>query len=415
MSSALVDGNGDPFPPAIPSIASVEDLEDDFDGECYYARRPDEVNPLLSLGIIEWQAPLPTKLALPSTFQEAELEALAPRMPKAGVDDSISDYFTNEKREEALLSVRQTDAWEEVKDDVIFKEFPPVCSETLSTYELVERYRDRPDPDWTSPPPDHAPTPTPEMSRQPTPAQGELSRDSMDLDGRYGSSDYIKREDDGDPGDVLGNLEQALFSSGPANGHAAYKQTTAGGRNSRTASITSQTGKRITRPEPLAPVRDRAQESILAALGVTGSPKVVYQTPGPAFGAPPSQQDSNRATLSRHNSLSSNQGRFRPPPPPPGQQRSPSYDAWKTNDRRWSNGHAAERPSSSASQHTAAGSDFHSDDQDATPRPKFGRTDNRKRSHGEFEDGGGGDRRWQGDDATPRARHKQQRVEGPYR
>ncbi|KAK4544454.1 hypothetical protein LTR36_004345 [Oleoguttula mirabilis] len=427
VSIGPVDGNGDPFPPQDPSAAGNDDLEDDFDGECYFARHPDEINPALSLGLIEWQAALPTKMALPSTFAEAELEALAPRKPRPSDEESISEYFVQEKREEVLLSVRQMEAWEEVKNDLIFRELPRVCSEILSMYGLLERYRDRPDPKWTAPPQGNSPpTPTPDISRQGTPMRAEPSNDDMDVASRQDSSQYIKTEDSIEQGDVLGSLEHALYSTGPTNGHTQAQQSTAGGWHSRTTSISSQTGERITRPQPLAPVRDRAQEDLLAALGVTGSPKMVYQTPGPAF-APPPQQANGVAVTSSHNSVMGTQnGMRRPPPPPPPpppahhQQHPSMSDAWRRDGHDRRNEHAMERPNSASSQHTAAGSDFHGDDDaDATPRAKANGADSRKRSHGEFEYGGPDDRRWAADESTPRPKQKQkqtqQRVDDAYR
>jgi len=384
------------LPPQHPPATDNDNLEEDFDAEPYFARHPDEIDPAFSLGLIEWHAALPTKMALPSTYAEAELEAIAPRKPRPSDEESISDYFTKEKRDESLLSVRQTAAWQEVNPDLIFRDIPKLCAQILSMYEMLERYKDRPDPSWAAPPPINAPTPTPDASRQPTPAAVEPSSESMDVDGNHASSDHLQSED---PLDVLGNFEQAILAHNMTNGHHSRQHSTVGGSHSRTASMSSQTGERITRPKAVAPVRDRAQENILAALGVTGSPKMVYQTPGPAFGAPaPEQRQGSEAPLSRQNSVTSNTGRYHPPPPPPPQR----Y------------GHTIARPSSATSQHTAAGSDFHPDDNDATPRPKYDRTDKRKRSYGEFEHGSAQDGQWDGDDSTPRPREKQQRVEGTY-
>lgn len=383
-----MDGNGDPLPPRQPSTSGADDLEEDFDGECYFSRHPEEINSDLSLGLIEWQAPLPTKMALPSTFAEAELEALAPRKPRALDDESISDYFTLDKREEALLSVRQTEVWEEVKDDVIYREFPLVCSEILTMFEMIERYRDRPDPEWTVPPPTKTASQTPEPVKQEANIKAETGGEAMDIQQSHGASGNIQTEDS----DVLGNLEQALFANGTDSSANGY-QAAAGTTHSRTASISSTTGERITRPKPLAPVRDRAQEDVLVALGVTGSPKMVYQTPGPAFGAPPTaaQQDHDAMRMSRQSSITSNAGA--------GSLRQPLTDSYATA-----------RPGSRGSHHTANGSDFQPEDLDATPRPKADRMDNRKRSYGEVENG-----RWEADESTPKQqRFKQPRVEETY-
>jgi len=97
-------------------------------------------------------------------------------------------------------------------------------------------------------------------------------------------------------------------------------------------------------------------------------------------------------------------------------QRSSSYDPWKADERQHRpNGHNIDRPGSSASQHTAAGSDFHADDDQATPRPRINRMDSRKRAFDDHDDSAyyGGVR--PDDDATPKQRRKQQRVDDAYR
>ncbi|KAI7565251.1 hypothetical protein KC317_g6493, partial [Hortaea werneckii] len=143
-------------------------------------------------------------------------------------------------------------------------------------------------------------------------------------------------------------------------------------------------GEKITRPKPLAPLRDERQEDILAALGVTGSPQFVYQTPGPALRAPPSARSREGSAV-------------------------PS------------------RPGSVASMHSLPTVEEHNEDEshrskvgqysdlemENTPRPvkNNGRVFSgpRKRSHGEFE-GGGGARPEEEEDATPKPKSKQQRF-----
>ncbi|KAK5130655.1 hypothetical protein LTR08_001865 [Meristemomyces frigidus] len=419
-STAVVDGNGDAFSPHDPAADGGE-LEDDYpyDYESYYARHPEEIVPALSLGMIEYHPPLPTRRALPPTFQEAELEAMARRNSRPHDEESISEYFTRDKREETLLSVRQTGVWDEIKRDPIFREFPNISSNLLSRGEVRERYRERPDPNWAA-------SPTPDRSRQQTPANVEQGSDGMSVNARRDSSHYIKKGGSIEDGDALGNLEQALLSTGPTNGHANHAQSTNGGNHSRTTSMSSQTGQRITRPTPLAPVRDAAQEDLLASLGVTGVPKMVYQTPGPAFAPQPEYQDGRKG---RQNSFTNDNlgqnGLRRPPPPPPPMQHHPSVihvNGWNDQQRR--NGYAMDRPASASSQHTAAGSDFHTDDMDHTPRQQSYngnnnndvRTEGRKRSRGELENGDAYDTRFERDqDSTPKPRHKQQRVDDAYR
>jgi hypothetical protein len=354
--SGPLDGNGDPLPPEVATVGGADELEHEFDSECYFARHPEEIIPELSLGIIEWHAPLPTKLPLPATFQEAELEALAPRKPRPSNDESISDYFTEDKVDEVGLSVRMTEVWDEVKDDPIFREFPEIPRYVLSVSEVRLKYRDRPLPSWNKRNPYEA---TPEPSRQATPM-------TVDGDRRNTPANYQQDGDGVEQNDVLGDLEQALSANGSRH-DPRY------GSHSRAGSVSSQAGERISRPVPLQPLRDQAQEDILAALGVTGSPKMVsyawkvsdaheallttrpqvYQTPGPAFGAPPPEDQFSR---SRQSSVTSTRAGYDP-----------------------ADGHRQ-------------GSSVHMDDPDATPRPKYDRMESsRKRSHGEYEVDGSGE------------------------
>ena len=437
-STAPLDGNGDPLPPELTSSGEeAEDGESEYLRECYFARHPEDINPDLSLGWIEHHAPLPTKRPLPATFAEAEVEALAPRRSHPTDDESISDYFINAKRHEALLSIRQTDAWVQVKDDLVFREFSAVPPEVLSMSEILERYKDRPDPNWVV----QEASPTPEPEELPTQAQptNDTNGHAMDIDRRRSSNDRYRIDNRDEQDDVLGNLEQALEQNGAA-------QT----RRSRADSTASALSQSLSRPRALRPIRDQAQEDILASLGVTGSPKMLYQTLGPAFGAPPIGQ------ASRHNSLNSNQGGWQVPPPPPPppvrRQRSDPFDPWSADGQPHRNGYHTERRGSNTSQHTATGSDFDPDDRhsssrpttyransrmsgqndsengtagsrrkqnrsdsESTPLPKFHRTESGKGGHEETEDSELEDRIKQEDEETPKQRRKQQRINDAYR
>ena len=377
-----------------------DDFEDEYVGECYYARHPEDIQPELSLDTIHWQAPMPEKRALPSTFAEAELEALAPRKPHPPGEECISDYFVASKQEEALLSVRQTDAWDEVKDDITFRDFADVPP-TIVPKSLLGKYIYRTDSTWTMPAQDM--TPEPEPTRRKSEVNSDTSGGAMEIDSRQSPKSQGRSDDVSEQEDVLGGLEQALQQNGTTNGSRRHSHA------SSTASVVSQ---KISRPKPLPPVRDQAQEDILAQLGVTGSPKMVYQTPGPAFGA----------RTSRQNSINSNPSGFPVPPPPRGrppprpQQRSYSYNPWITDGQPHRNGYDAERPRSSASQHTAVGSDFQADDQDATPRPKSAhRIDSRKRGYQDDSDDAPGEYTKRENDETPKQRRKQPRVHDVYR
>lgn len=362
------------MPPMDDVTTTGDELEQEFDGECYFARHPDEINTELSLGLIEWKAPLPTKRALPSTFGEAELEALAPRQPLPTDGESISEYFIGTKRDEAFLSVRQTDSWEHAKNSLIFKEFAAVCSEIITLSELLEKYRCRYDPKWAEADHFSARSATPDLDREPTPAE---ERFQMDVDQRPSSTGAVRDRSE-PPNGILDDLEQALR---PASRGSVQRRS-----HSRTNSVSSQN---LSRPKPLPPVRDRNQEDILAALGVTGSPKLVFQTPGPAFGPPPT------ATASRNNSISSLPGLKVPP--------SPSHGM---------NGYRPDRPGSAHSHHTANGSDFDAEpDDQTTPKPKAPRNENRKRSYADSTAGAALEPLYEDDEDTPKQRRKQPRVD----
>lgn len=375
-----------------------KDLEEDFFGERYFATHPDEIVPELSLGFLTWQAPLPTKRPLEATYGLAEVEAIAVRKELPTDDESISDYFIVAKRHEALLSVKQTEAWAEVRDSVIFKELAPVCDHHLSISEMLEKYRDRRDLNWV------------QRELSATPDTGSDVHDFdhgteslADLPSEHGLQRVHSRALS-EYSDGAGTFEH--FSQ--SNGTAKHR------RHSRTTSMGSTSGQGMNRPRPLLPVRDPQQEDILAALGVTGSPKIVYETPGPAIGAPPPGRDRSRSRHSRQNSATSTtNGRHGQAPQLNAghkRQRSSSHDPWRTDGRTYSN----DRRGSASSQCTATGSDFNDEDQEQTPRAAPSQAiESKKRAH---DDGGDGDLsiiHEQDEDATPRAQ-KQRRVDNAF-
>ena len=362
----------------------ADNLETPYHGaECPYARSQDEIDPDLSLGEIVYRPALPTLRPLSATAREAELEAIAPRIPQPTDHESISEYFINSRRESNLLDVRQTDRWDGVRNDPVFRAFPAVSTAFISPAQMRANWRDRPDPNWAERV--ESPTPEPEPALPSTTSQES---------------------------DVLNNLEQALDNS--------------------SNSLDNPNTSAIDRPRALGGVvRDQAQEDILASLGVTGPPKTVYQTPGPAY--------------SRNNSISGHQNGPRGsiahppprPPPPPGRppngrHRSQSREEWSSKDwsaKDWADLtalHSRNRRSVSvSSDHTAAGSDFSSEnvqiitelavngrsgaeDPDRTPRAPL-RAENRKRTfEGGDEDGAAGDSG--SENSTPRPGRKAART-----
>ncbi|KAK0357171.1 hypothetical protein LTR91_003522 [Friedmanniomyces endolithicus] len=388
----LKDWNAGMMPPPHPSTSGPDDPDEDFDYN-HFARHPEDVDPNFSLGWLYWQAPLPTRVPLPATFDEAELLAEASIKAESHINPetydeySISDYCTKSRDLESRPNMLETSARD---NDSLHKIFPAVCAEMLSKGELMERYRERPDR-----------------------VERERSADAMEIDGHNSASTSIKREDSADEGDILSNLEQALHAADGSHD----RQATVGSAHSGAASMSVTAGNRSTRPKPLASIRDHAQDQVLAALGVTGLPKTVFPNPGPALGkafTPSSREDGSTAAIHRPGSGATDCWFLRPPPSsPPHTRRLPGLEY----DRR-RNGHSSERPRSSSSQHTSAGSDFQTEiaDPDATPRPRSSRTNGRKRSHGETENDGSDTRRWRDndEDKTPRQRSKHPRMDAAY-
>jgi|TARA_R110002003_G_scaffold96_34_gene7711 hypothetical protein len=101
----------------------------------------------LSLGVIIWHPAKQVTRALPSTFDEAEEQALKPTPDKLDNGESVSMYFMAENSHEAFLDVRQTDEWESIQDDPIFVVFTDEeMRRNLVSLEDCIAQRDRPDP-----------------------------------------------------------------------------------------------------------------------------------------------------------------------------------------------------------------------------------------------------------------------------
>ena len=376
VAAALLDGNGEPYSPE----AEDTELEEQYWDQSYYAKYPDEIASEFSIGTILWKQPLATKHALPSTFQQAELEANDPRPPHAENEESVSEYFVRSRRHKALLSVRQTECWNEAKNDLIFKEFPTTAPVYLTTEELISTYKDRSDPSWDL----RSASSTPEWET-PAPYAASNSDAGSEVNGHV-HHDALRRRSQSSghsyQADMLGNLEASVQRREPTLRRESYSRT------SSNASGMSRTSSWKAAPTP---VRVQEQESILAALGVTGSPKAVVPKPRRALGPGTSHHaaDHHERTprQGRQNAVTNNPGGLYglPPPPPPTRNSTHGY----LHAHR--NGQLAGRPSSSNSHRTAPGSDFDGMDidHDRTPRPGGGgHTGSRKRAYEDcFEDG----------------------------
>lgn len=366
------------------------DLESAFDDECYYFKNPDDVVPELSLGWIQTNTALPATYPLPSTFREAELEALAPSKVKPAEGECISMYFSKEKADEQLNTVRVSDSWEEVKDDLIFRELAKSTAQLISYAQMLDKYRCQFDPSWAERAPSMSPVPELTHSRRSSRAESQTAEGAMEME---------------EADDVLHNLEEALNTNGRQSRASTHRPRSAMSHHSRASSVSSQRSGVISRPRPLPPLRDSAQESVLAQLGVTGSPKLVYETPGPAFGPPAS------AHSSRNNSISSANGAQ---PQPYIHRRQGSQASNVAFNNPWSTqaSNGGCRPPSSSSHRSDSGKFYQPEgDLDATPKPKYHRQDSRKRLH--VDDDAYGGVREDDDEETPKQKRKQARINQP--
>jgi hypothetical protein len=355
-------------------------IEGDFHDDCYYAENSDDIVPELSLGMIETKYALPTRRPLPATFTEAELEALAPTPYGDIADGCISQYYAEDRVDEQLNTVRYSSQWPEVKDRLIFREFPDASLTMVNRTDILMHWRNRPDPYATI-----------TISRSSSPENYYTRAGAMNVDpmrSQSAASRRGSRQPEISPDDPLHNLEMALQQSRPSS-----RAMSSASRHSRASSVASGYSERLTRPKPLRKINDAQQDEVLRMLGVEGSPQAVYETPGPAFGPRPSSTHS-----SRPGSVSSAQRAFEAPP-----QHETTYNREYSEQNNGTNGHVNHKSTPASARHINAGR-HDGNDTDATPRPKYNRTDSRKRSYEEEDHNGGRD------DETPKQRYKQARV-----
>lgn len=128
-----------------PIFLGSDDWDFEFDG-AIWPKSNEAVDPALSLGVIIWHPAKQVTRALPSTFAEAEAQALEPAPEGLGNGESVSMYFTTENSHEAFLDVRQTDDWSSIQDDPVFFVFTDeqMQGNVMSIEDCVAQ-RDRPD------------------------------------------------------------------------------------------------------------------------------------------------------------------------------------------------------------------------------------------------------------------------------
>lgn len=195
-----------------------DDWDFDFEG-AIWPKSNEAVDPTLSLGVIIWHPAKQVTRALPSTFDEAEEQALRPPPESLSNGDSVSIYFMAENSHEAFLDVRQTDEWERIKDDPIFVVFTDeAMQQNLVSFEDCIAQRERPDEET---------------------AMVQDDQDEQMPDASW---------------NIMDHLEQELAS------------------NNRAPQPNGRVGTTIT---------NSSQEDILAKLGVTGAPKPPSDEPMP--------------------------------------------------------------------------------------------------------------------------------------
>jgi len=149
------DNGDDDEPPA------HEFDETDYTREASFARDQDGLVAELSLGIIGescfhiyivylansktvYIPPRSVKTALASTFKEAEFDQVTPSV-REGESESISRYFVNSELYQVKSNVKQYPNWENMKSNMIFREFPSMEVASWTSLSELKSTRDRPD------------------------------------------------------------------------------------------------------------------------------------------------------------------------------------------------------------------------------------------------------------------------------
>jgi hypothetical protein len=182
-----------------------------------------------------------------------------------------------------------------------------------------------------------------------------------------------------------------------------HRPSSAASNHSRASSVTSRYSTQ--RPKALEPIRDQAQDDVLAKLGVTGSPRLVYETPGPAFGPPASARSSRQSSVaSIHDNPFSGTNRV------PSEPQSRPQDVAFNNNPWGANGQHQYRQSSGTGLYDLTSSEYTiMEDPDATPRAKNDRSHGLKRHYeGDHRDANR-EKRLRDNEATPKQGRRQNR------
>ena len=204
-------------------------------------------------------------------------------------------------------SVRDTEEWQKVKDDLIFVEFGKTSAEVPLATVIANRARPDPDVEQLEPVPQH------DSAGSDQPQQAGASEDDAESDGDQ-AMDMSDDEDEPAPTKpikpitkhaipvhqtseiaplpplrqvtILDSLERALGPKSPRKGDRQSSRASARHSRSRSPEKRSRQGSQQPKAKPSTLPKDVNQENILAQLGVEGSPKMVYPTPPPALGLP---------------------------------------------------------------------------------------------------------------------------------
>ncbi|KAG8628558.1 hypothetical protein KVT40_004431 [Elsinoe batatas] len=357
--------------------------EEDYCRESSYARDGESVDSRFSLGSILHVSAHAVQTVLPATFQEAELELLAPKS-RDYEDESISQYFVNHKLPEVELSVRQMEEeWGVVKDDMIFREFPHSNIAEYVTVSEVKANRDRPDPhpEVRYPPPDE-----PQPARSPTPEVKE----EIIVEVQQAPEDHESSSEDDAAMDLSSDNEDEPGEQPEVKLEVDEPENQMDGKHAHTPPTADE--QRV-----LASIKQELQQhdrqhgygrdqegSRRTSLGVSGSPMSNSHS---HHGTPPMHQEqfqrpsprrNGSETYRGHNHQGRSHRRFDdrrrstgpsmqygphnvPPPPEAVDYENPWRGPDMMFERRGSDG-------SDTSQHTIPGGDFEIGDRDRTPQ-----------------------------------------------
>jgi len=389
-----------------------------LDDDDYFFREDEEINPALSLGEIVWKPAVPVKRAMPAGWKQADkyFKELPVPLARDSRDESRSRYATTE--ENAMKEcgpARMRDNWLKMKDDPIFADLTAKGQMITRAQVFANRSRsavpddgdvdaeegeisgapqydfstaaDREDGIGSSPPPHYAafyshsmpPPPPPQPNPADVPMQGiedrvakslppaplpQIDDDLIDSAIRSATASLPVKKDtpvSHKPPLPQLNPESIPDLSLPPRPPRGLKRS-----RSRSASPERKVPKVSHLSQKLPEwVKDEAQEDILAMLGVSGAPKPVFQTPGPAYTAPPEGY--------RANSQTPVPGAFiipppPPPPPPPPVVKLEVIAEDEDDGNPWGTG--INRAGTPNSQHTMVGSDFNGMDEDMEVTPK---------------------------------------------